>query len=68
MSYKFGMYKYALFYRGETGEPPIQRKYADRMELAQSWQKCARACPDRHVILFSRLSEKEQQWFIAEED
>ena len=68
MSFKFGMYKYALFHRASDGELPIQRKYADRSVLAQSWQKCARAYPDRHVILFSRLSEKEQQWFITEED
>lgn len=67
MKFKFGMYKYALFYRSEEGELPIQRRYADRSVLAQSWQKCARAYADRHVILFSHLSNKEKCWFTTEE-
>ena len=67
MKFEFGMYQYALFRKAATGDLPIQRKYADRTVLAQSWQICARAYPDRHVILFSRLSKKEQYWFETEE-
>lgn len=68
MSFKFGMYKYALFCRPESAESAIQRKYADRSVLAQSWQKCARAYPGHWVILFSRLSNKEKCWFNKEEN
>lgn len=58
MPYKFQNYRYALFHLPTGGELLIQRKYADRTEVSRSWQECARAYPDRHVVLLSRLSKK----------
>lgn len=68
MSFKFPVYRYAMFFKGPKEMLAIDREHADRTEVSRSWQECARAYPDRHVILFSRLSKKEQCWFTKEEN
>ena len=45
MSFKFPVYRYALFFKGPEEMLMIDEEHADRTEVSRSWQECARVYP-----------------------